>query len=149
MMLVVTLIGVLAAITVPRYARSFEYLKVKSAAYDIAATMEYAQATSIVEGLPLRVVLDRRGGTCWVTADALYGGSPRVREARCEMPTGVKIDVIEFVDPFAGGRSYVGFRPSGESDRCIVKVVGRSGDVFCVIVSNGVGNVRVRRVEKS
>jgi prepilin-type N-terminal cleavage/methylation domain-containing protein len=145
MLLVVTLIGVMAAIAVPRYSRSFEHLKVRSAAYDVAAALEYAQAVSVLQDRRLRVTFGANGDECDVVADEFSSDESPIGDSYRRLPEGVKVDMLDFLDPFLSGRRYVGFRPSGECDRCVISVKGRSGDVYRVIVGNRIGTVRVQR----
>ena len=145
LLLVVTIIGVLAAVTVPRYSMSFEGMKLRSGAHDVAATLEFAQAMSILESRHLRFNVSDDGRACWISEERASGDRRPMIPVRCELPDGVRVDAIRYVNPLAGTAYYLDFSPSGEVEPCAVMVTSRSGDSLALHVTRGVGHVRLAR----
>ncbi len=148
LMLVVVILGVVAALAVPRYTRSFDAMKLSSAAYDVAATVEHAGSVAVLEGRRLRVSVSREGDLCWVSTDEDSPGLGHLRPVTCRMPQGVKIESIDFDDPLLAHRNYIVFRPDGWVDRSSIRVVGKTGGAFMVTVAGGAGHARVVRLEE-
>ena len=147
LMLVVVILGITAALAVPRYAGSFEFMKLRSATFDVAATVEHAQAAAVLEQRRLRLNLSAEMDSCTVASDRDEPSLEPFREVSYELPDGVTFDPIEFEDPLVGQRSYIVFRPDGRSDRCSVKLTNRAGEAFEIVVSRGLGGTRVSRFE--
>ena len=146
MLLVVIIIGVTAALAVPRYSRSFAFMKLRSAAYDVAATVEHAQALAVLE--ERRVLLNVSGSrtSCWLSSES--GGDDRpFKPVTCDLPEGITIDSITFDDSLLAHKDYVTFRPDGEPDRCAITLVNRAREAFQVYVEPGLGHTRVVRME--
>lgn len=143
MLLVVTIVAIMVSVAMPRFTRSFERMKLKSGAMDVAATVRYAQATSVLEERFLRFNVSADGAVCWVSEERTPLGIPPLREVRCELPAGVMIERIDFAGPLAGSREYVEFRPDGDTDPCAIRVAGRTGKAFEVLVARGAGNARI------
>ena len=147
LMLVVIILGITAALAVPRYAGSFEFMKLRSATFDVAATIEHAQAAAVLEQRRLRLSFSVAMDSCTVSSDRDEPSLEPFREISYDLPEGVKFDPIEFEDPLVGRRSYIVFRPDGRNDRGSVKLANRAGETFEVVVSRGLGGTRVSRLE--
>ena len=147
MLLVVTIVGVLVAVAMPRYSRSFEFMKLKSGAYDLAATIEYAQATSILEERELRLGVEPGGRKCLLAEENPPPEKKPFAPVLCELPDGISIGALDFDDPLAGAPGYIDFHPDGELEPCVIRVRARSGEAYEVFVTGGAGGVRVVRAE--
>jgi type II secretion system protein H len=147
MLLVVIIIGVTAAMAVPRYKSSFEYMKLKSGALDVAATVEHAQSRAVLEECMVRMTVEDEGARLVVDKDQRDASDVDFVTLTHDLPVGVTIGVIDFDDPLLGRRDYVTFRPNGQADRCTITVAGRTEETYRVYVESGFGRTRIELVE--
>lgn len=147
MLLVVIILGVAASLSVPRYARSFDGMKLRSGALDVAATVEHAQSMAVFDGRALRLTVAASGRGCRVESVLDLPDRPRFQTVVYELPRGIEIKSIEFDDPLVGKRSYVDFLPDGRADRCTIRVAGPGGAAFKIYVAEGLGRTRLAKVE--
>ena len=63
LLIVLTSIGIVLAIAVPRAKASLDHVSVRAAASDIRATLTYARLLAIAGGLPVGVDVDSANGT--------------------------------------------------------------------------------------
>jgi prepilin-type N-terminal cleavage/methylation domain-containing protein len=142
LLLVVVIIGILASVTIPHYARSFDFMKLRSAAHDVAATLEYARAVAVLEERTLRVEFPSTGG-CVVSEEDPPADRKPFETLRHDLPDGVTVGRIEFADTLAAGTDYVEFRPDGDCQPCTIKISGLGGEMYDVSVARGVGHTTV------
>jgi len=85
LMVVLTILVLLAALTAPAFTRQYHEAKLRSAARDLVALMNYGRSQAVVEGTTYRLNIDRDGGRLWITyydiqdteAQASGKGKPR------------------------------------------------------------------------
>jgi len=145
MLLVVVIIGVLVSVAVPRFSVSFDSMKAKSGAYDVAATLDYARATSILEGRTLRFEAAASGTEVRVTEERAPADRKAFLPLVRPLPDGVRVVAIDFADALVAGRGYVDFRPDGGCEPCTLKVLGVSGEEYDVQVLRGAMHATVAR----
>jgi len=146
LLLVVVILGVMATIAIPRYSGSFSRMKVRSGAYDFAATVEHAQATAILEGHRIRLSIEPNGRSCRMESEWAEEGGSAFKPVRYALPEGVRFEDVAFENPLASSRWYLIFEPDGGTDRCRVKVAGGAGG-YWIYVAEGLGRVRVVRTK--
>lgn len=148
MMLVVIIIAITASIAVPRYARSFGHMKLKSAALDIAATVEHARNAAVLEEQALRLTVSSGGSVCTISSDREGLDQDAFSPVVYRLPSGIVIESLVFDDPLLGGKDYVRFLPDGWSERCTLSVADQTGDAFEVLVQTGLGRTLIAQIEK-
>lgn len=146
-MLVVVIIGIVTAMAVPRYAHSLDYMKLRSAALDVAATSEHAQHTAVLEGRSLRLTVADDGRSCVVASDHDDPNLETFSPVRYSLPEKVTLDSLDFEDPLLAYRKYVTFLPDGRTDRASITLSNVFGDEFVVHLESGIGAIRVERTE--
>jgi prepilin-type N-terminal cleavage/methylation domain-containing protein len=144
LMLVVVILAVLASVAIPRYSRSFGFMKLRSGAYDVAATVEYARAMSVLEDRTLRVEFTVGSGHCVISEEDAPANRKAFATLTHELPDGVRIDAIGFADTASGGRDYIEFRPDGDCEPCTIRVTGHGGETFSIEITRGAGHARVK-----
>ena len=149
LLLVVVIIAIVTAVAVPRYAHSIDYMKLRSAALDIAATSEHAQHAAVLEGRHLRLTVADDGRSCVVESDRDDPNVETFSPLRYSLPEKVTLDSLDFEDPLLAHRKYVTFLPDGRTDRASITLSNASGDEFIVHLESGIGAIRVARPEGS
>ncbi len=147
LLLVVIILGVIVSMSVPRFSNSFDFMKLRSGTYDFAATLEHAQALSILQERFIRLEISPDGDSCRVESDRETADQTPIAPLRYELPADVRVGAVTFDDPFLSGRRYITFRPDGEADRCTLRVGNSAGDAFEIYVLGGLGRIRILRVE--
>lgn len=137
LMMVITILGVLMAVTLPRLGGSNERAALRTTARDMAQLAAYARQSAVSMGKPTRIVINREGREWWldlppaedsrVRADdwervpdsASHRDWPLAQEERAR-PLHRK---VEFFDVAVGGRELretgraaIYFYPNGSSD---------------------------------
>jgi len=148
LLLVMVIIATAAAMAIPRYAGSIDYMRLRSAALDLAATAENAQHTALIEGRTLRLRISEDGRTCTVETDGYDINAGDSKPRRYTLPERIQISSLDFDDPLLAHRTYVTFKSDGYVDRSMITLEDRSPERFRVHLESGVGAIRVTRVEK-
>jgi len=143
---VVTLLAILAAVTVPQFRRSFDSLVLQNFVSDFTSFAMYAQAkavsggseTSVDLNLPQKLLLtedhlkyqDASGGNVdqWVTG--------KVKA----IPDTVSVDL-------KNGTGKIVFYPDGTSDSADFEINGKYGGKYSVSVDPGTGYVNAKQTE--
>ena len=147
LMLVVVILATVAAMAVGRYSRSIEYMKLRSAALDVAATSEHAQHTAVLEGRHLRLTISENGRSCVVESDRDDPNVETFKPLVYSLPERITLESLDFEDPLLAHRKYVTFLPDGRTDRSSITLSNVSGEQFVVYLDSGIGAIRVERVE--
>jgi len=148
LLLVMVIIATAAAMAIPRYAGSIDYMRLRSAALDVAATAENAQHVALLEGRALRLRIAEDGRACIVESDGNDMRAGAFKPRRYTLPARIQISSLDFDDPLLVHRTYVTFRSDGYVDRSTITLEGRSPERFRVHLESGVGAIRVTRVEQ-
>ncbi len=147
LILVVVILATIASIAVPRYAGSLDYMRLRSAALDVAATAEHAQHTAIIEGRRLRLRVAEDGGSCVVESYGDDAHEETFRSLVYTLPDRVTLHSPEFDDSLLAHRKYVAFHPDGHVDRSFIALSNAAGDAFRVHLASGVGAIRLERTD--
>jgi len=147
MLLVVVIIAITAAIAVPRYARSFDHMKLRSTALDVAATVEHAQSTAVLEERFLKFTINRDEGTCVIESDSGDTSESPLSPISYELPRGISFHSVEFEDTLLAHRDYLTFRPDGWADRATIRLANKSGETYEISVQRGLGRTQVAESE--
>lgn len=109
LMVVLTILLLLAGLTAPSFVRQHYEAKLRAAARDLVALMQYARSQAVVEGTTYRLNIDRDGGRVWITyyqdeSAETAGDEPRyvqdesVLGASRRLPEGVTIRELQLGD---------------------------------------------------
>ena len=145
LLLVMVIIGVVMGVSIPRYKGSFEFMKLKSCSYDVAATIEHAQALAVLDERFVRLNFSDEGDECFLTERRGWARDEPFDPVEYEFATGVVLLKIEFEDPFRAMSRYVDFNPDGRFDNCTITLSNSEGDTYLIDVESGLGRVRVNR----
>jgi prepilin-type N-terminal cleavage/methylation domain-containing protein len=143
---VITLLTILAAVTVPQFRRSFDSLVLQNFVSDFTSLAMYAQAKAISGGAEASVDFDlpqkRILAEDHLVFQDPYGGnvdqwvSGKVKA----IPDSVLVDLKE-------GTGKVVFYPDGTSDKADFEIRGKYGGKYSISIDPGTGYVNVKETE--
>lgn len=147
MLLVVVILGVLAAMTVPNFSKSFFGLKLQETTNNISYLMRYAQSRAITKNQQVRLVLDESSMHYWLlqgsssgydeNAQTDYQQIPNRWGRQFEIPLGI---TVEATNPT------VEFYPDGKIEKVQIKVCYNDR---CMIVSTETQRGKIHVFESS
>jgi len=132
LILVLTVISVVLALSVPSLRGFFASRQTADAAGMVLSLTKYARSQAVAQGQMYRLNINPQSNTCWLTAQ--LGGA--FVSLDCEMgrrfrfPEGADVSLeLDSPDP---NRTYLQFRPNGRNEVASVVIKGRQGEVFLV-----------------
>lgn len=132
LIVVMALLGIVAAMAIPQYNKALDNVKLKADAKKMARVLQYARQQAITTGQSKTVYFYdqttkykvRDGDTYWLSSGITYKG-------------------LTYNGTYEGKPAYV-FSPSGAPSSCgTVYLQNRQGKVLHVIVSVAAGRVRI------
>jgi general secretion pathway protein H len=117
LVVVLVLIGLMTAVTLPVFTPALEALKFKAAARKIASTFNYARSTAVFRQAPQGVTFDMDENTYSIEGVTVNNGTePRRTTATVSLPPQVAITAMDVLDDnaVAGGGKII-FYPDGSS----------------------------------
>lgn len=69
LLLVIVLMGVVAAVSVPNFSKTYGRMQLKQAAEDVQYLMNYGQSRAVIRSLPHRLVWDEEVRRCWLAEE--------------------------------------------------------------------------------
>ena len=143
---VITLLTILAAVTVPQFRKSFDSLVLQNFVSDFTSLAMYAQAKAVSGGaetsvdfdLPQkRILIEDR----LVLQDSFGGGVDQWVAGKVKViPDTVSVDLKE-------GEGKIVFYPDGTSDKADFEITGKYGGKYSISVDPGTGYVNVKQAE--
>ena len=143
---VVTLLAILAVVTVPRFRRSFDSLVLQNFVSDFTSYAMYAQAKSVSGGSEVSVDLDPTQRLL-LTEDHVKYQDPSGGNVDQWVTGKVKsIPDLVLVDLKASTGKIV-FYPDGTSDSADIDIKGKYSGKYSVSVDPGTGYVNAKQTE--
>lgn len=143
---VVTLLAILAAVTLPQFRRSFDSLVLQNFISDFTALAGYAQAKAITNGYKARINFDLPQKRLLAETRVVYqdaSGNPAEEwspDKSKVIPDSVLVDLKE-------GTGKIVFSPDGTSDQADFEIKGKYGGKYSVSIDPGTGYVNVKQTE--
>ncbi len=142
LLLVIVLLGVVAAVSVPNFSKTYGRLRLKQTAENVQYLMNYAQSRAIIKNLSFRLQWEEGFRRCRLTEEAVReNGSPRERVFQKisgrwgrEISFPSEIQVTSSLSQFE-------FYPDGTIDKGTISVCGQKN---CYTISTQEKRGRVR-----
>ena len=126
---VITLMAILAAVTLPQFRRSFDSLVLQNFVSDFTSLAMYAQAKAVSGSSETRVDFD-------LPQKRILTEDHKVKA----IPDSVLVDLKE-------GTGKIVFYPDGTSDKADFEIRGKYGGKYSISVDPGTGYVNVKETE--
>lgn len=129
LLLVVIIIGILTALSIPLFKNSFTDLQLSNASYNLLHLMRYAQERSIVERIKYQLNFNPELNQYWLTnePDPLKAGQySRLAEKRGKtvfLPTGIKVEAENLL---------INFYPDGKIDAAFIYLSNQKEKYFTI-----------------
>jgi len=145
LLLVVIVIAILSAVSVPRLSGSYNHMELEEAARQVAALAEFGRERAILDETTYALSLDEDRREFRLSREEFDEyGIPRFRpvlssECRVRLPERVSVlDVRSSYDGSGGGRLGC-FWPGGQADELTVALANRKGERCEVVVHETIG----------
>lgn len=143
LMIVVTIMGVLMAVSTPALSRYYSNWRLNGAAAQMAMSLRAARTTAVDKDIDTVFLFDKDAGQYHILEDSNGNGDADAGERESsvqDLPKGVSID--DFTVPQAS----VTFNSKGSTqDGGVIVMKGRGGYEMQVRVYSGTGNVQVEK----
>jgi prepilin-type N-terminal cleavage/methylation domain-containing protein len=143
LMIVITIMGVLLAVSVPALSRYYSNWRLNGAASQMAMSLRAARSTAVNKDIETVFLFDKDAGQYHILEDANGNGDADAGEREStvqDLPTGVTID--DFTVP----QESVSFNSKGSTqDGGVIVVRGRGNYELQIRVYSGTGNVQVEK----
>ncbi|OGG51570.1 MAG: hypothetical protein A3F84_06405 [Candidatus Handelsmanbacteria bacterium RIFCSPLOWO2_12_FULL_64_10] len=140
-MVVVLLVAILTAAAAPRFRRTFERLRLREQAEDLAGVLRYASERARTEGVRCRLRLDGERRCLWVERET----APRSGEF---MPVEERLGRRRCLSgrvSVTPDRDAITFHADGRGSPVEVRLRDASGTVYVIAVKETLGYVEVRK----
>ena len=140
LILVISILGILTAISTPLFRHTFDNLQVSNLCRDISKLSKYAQERAIMEQIIHRIDFDVNNNEYWVSVakDPLNPEKfIRLNNKFGRMRRFSPNIVLECAKPYAV------FYPDGRADELTIYVAGADGEVYTLTNKKTTGYVKV------
>lgn len=147
LMIVVAIIGILAAITTPLLLSQLPNYRLKGTARTISSTLQYAKMSAASTGKEYRVqfLLDASPQRYQLQQGNLFSGSDSWTDVRVfqKIPNQVLIDHgTDYKGSHTSGKSTIAFNPTGTASSGGIYLENSKGNRCSVKVSSSTGRIR-------
>lgn len=140
LLLVIIIIGILSAVSIPIFKNSFSDLQLSDTSYNLARLMRYAQQRSIVERVNYRLNFDQQLTRFWLTRNS-NPQSPEVY-SRLSDKTG-KVTLIPPKVKIETESYSVNFYPDGKIDKVTIYLSSPKEAYFTITTQEQTGYVEL------
>ena len=152
LIIVLTIVGILAAATVPLFRDTTEKLREERAMRDLYGTLKFAQERSISEMATYRVYLDEKRGRYWMARFADDADeAPKSNQDPHDpsviptvLPEGVVLKKATARRDRKLDASYIAFYPSGACDVASVTLARANGKTLTLSTKGKLGQFKTR-----
>lgn len=143
LMIVITIMGVMMAVSTPALSRYYSNWRLNGAASQMAMSMRAARSTAVNKDIDTVFLFDKDGGQYHILEDTNGNGDPDAGERETTvqgLPKGVSID--DFTVP----QESITFNSKGSTqDGGVIVMKGRGNYEIQIRVYSGTGNVQVEK----
>ncbi len=124
LLVVLSLLGFMMALTIPTFAKTLRSLKVKSMVRKIVSTLKYARSEAVFKQIPQRVHFDPDNNLFWLEKDMEESASDYIKTVK--LSREVYIKDLEWMDKARDSkRNSIWFYSDGSSSSGIITLVDR------------------------
>lgn len=161
---VIFILSIVVVAAVPRFRNTYENIKFRNTVYNIVKLMYYARDRAIIERTPFRIRFFEDGPAFCLESQATEqdeesdkkkrGRRRRKKEAEFEevsgsigrkifFPKDVTFDIEE-----PDRVDYVTFYPDGQSDECVIYIIGGDDMTYTITTKEAIGIVKLYKERK-
>ncbi|MBI5094903.1 MAG: type II secretion system protein [Candidatus Hydrogenedentes bacterium] len=151
LIVVLTILGILAAAVVPMFRDTTENLREERAMRDLYGTLKFASERAVSEMNEYRVYLDEKRGRYWTSrmtgeekGEKTFAALDEPYLEPVTLPDGVKLKKSKAHRDRKLGASYIAFFPSGACDVATVTLERKDGRDMTISTKGKLGQFKTR-----
>ena len=132
LILLTIIIAILIGIATPQFRKTFSYLELKDASFNLAKLVSFAQEKSIIEGTLYKLILDADKGRYYLTKEEPAASDKYIRLKERYgriflLPRGTKLK---------SKKKEIIFYPDGHSEKAAITLLGKNKSVTIEVKGN-------------
>jgi type II secretion system protein H len=144
-MIVVAIIGIMAAIAIPNFLSWLDHYRVKGAARDIATAMHLAKMKAISQGVEYRVLFDLDNETFRLQKGNLASNSTAWTHDGALNNVHATVDIAR-VNSNTSGIWNKEFNPDGSSSSGSISITNTAGEQYDITLVPATGRIKLERM---